>query len=423
MRRCACATRQYVTDERVDAAYVTLSLDDLLDDPSIEVAEADVRSAYEADRAAAPAEQERRSRHMLLETGEDRSAEEARARLEAIRERIEAGASFADIAAEVSEDPGSAAQGGDLGFAGRGIFDPAFEEALFALEAPGDVSAPVQTDFGYHLIQLEEIRDNAYPDFESVRQDIERRLRREQAELVYAERLRELDNLAFEHPNDLEAIVEELGLERQTVDGVTRTEGPAPFDDSTLRDRLFSEDVLEKGFNSAAVEVGATDAVVIRVAERHEPAQIPFEAVAGEIRNAMEAARAGELAREAHAQALARLQAGDGVSEVANDFDANWQRFDAVRRNATEVPRAVLEAAFALPRPGSDGRSVGETTLPRGGMAVVAVTRVVEGDVQALTESELAGMRQFLGNRVSRQEFAALFETLRQQGSIARRDS
>lgn len=414
--------RQYVTDERVDAAYVTLSLDDLVDDPSIDVSEAEVRSAYETDRAAAPPEQERRSRHILLETGEARSAEEAQAQLEAIRDRIESGESFADIAAEVSEDPGSATQGGDLGFAGRGIFDPAFEEALFALEAPGDVSEPVQTEFGYHLIQLEEVRDNAYPDFASVRQNIEQRLRREQAELVYAERLRELDNLAFEHPNDLQAIVEQLGLERQTVDAVTRTEGPAPFDDPALRDRLFSEDVLQKGFNSAAVEVGASEAVVMRVAERHEPEPIPFDEVAGEIRNAMEAERAGELAREAHAQALTRLQAGESVSAVANDFEANWQRFDAVRRNATEVPRAVLETAFALPRPGSDGKSVGEASLPRGGVAVVTVTRVEDGDVQALTDSELAGMRQFLGNRVSRQEFAALFETLRQQASIARRD-
>jgi len=414
--------RQYTTDERVDVAYVSLSLDDLVDDPSIEVREEDVRSAYESDRAAAPAEQERRSRHILLETGDDRSAEEARAQLEAIRERVEAGESFADIAAEVSEDTGSAAQGGDLGFAGRDIFDPAFEEALFALEQPGDVSQPVETEFGYHLIQLEEIRDNEYPDFASVREGIEQRLRREQAELVYAERLRELDNLAFEHPNGLDAIVEQLGLERQTVEGVTRTEGAAPFDDAALRDRLFSEDVLQKGFNSAAVETGATAAVVMRVAERHPPEQIPFEEVAGEIRNAMEAERAGELAREAHAQALARLQAGESVSQVAADLEANWQRFDAVRRNATEVPRAVLEAAFALPRPGSDGKSVGEATLPRGGVAVVTVTRVDDGSVQALTDSELAGMRQFLGNRVSQQEFAALFETLRQEASVARRD-
>jgi peptidyl-prolyl cis-trans isomerase D len=237
--------RDYMTQESVDVAYVSLSSDKVADDPSIEVSEEAVRNAYEAERAMAPPEEERRSRHILLETGDARTAEEAVARLEELRARIEAGEAFADIARETSDDAGSAVQGGDLGFAGRGVFDPAFEDALFALEQPGAVSTPVESEFGYHLIKLEEIRTTTYPDFEQMRAEIEQQLRQEQALALYEERLRSMDNLAFEHPNDLQAITDELGLDVQTVEGVTRQQGPAPFDDPALRAVLFSQEVLE----------------------------------------------------------------------------------------------------------------------------------------------------------------------------------
>ncbi len=414
--------RDYVTEETVDVAFVTLGVGDLLDDPAIEVAEADVRRAYETERAAAPQEEERSSRHILLETGDARSVDEAMQALEAIRGRLEAGESFAALAAEISEDPGSAAQGGDLGFAGRNVFDPAFEAALFALEQPGDVSDPVQTEFGVHLIQLEEIRANPYPDFEEARGAIESRLRREQAQLLYDERLRELDSLAFEHPNDLVSVTENLGLEVQTVEGVSRQRGPAPFDNPQLRDRLYTADVLERGFNSAAVELADDRAVVMRVTERHPPEPIPFEDVAEDIRAAIATERARQLLEDAQRTALERLRAGDSVSEVAESYGVDWQTFEAVRRNASEVPRAVLQAAFALPRPTPGGKSIGEAALPDGGLALVTVTRVEDGDVQALTDAELGAMRDFLAGRASRLEFGALFETRQAEASIQRPD-
>lgn len=412
--------RAYQTTESLDVAYVTLSIDDLIDDPAIEISEDQLRGAYEAERESAPPEESRRSRHILLETSDERSAEEAAAELQELKARIEAGESFAELAEAVSEDPGSAAQGGDLGFVGEGVFDPAFEEALFALEEPGDVSDPVATEFGYHLIQLEEVRRRPYPDFEELRADIERQLRREQAEVLYAERLRELDSLAFEHPNDLETIVERLGLERQSADGVTRESGPPPFDTSQVRDVLFTDDVLRNRFNSAAVEYGDNQAAVVRVTQRHEPEPIPFEEVADDIRAELELERARALAAEAFAQARERLEAGDSASAVARDYSANWQTFELVRRNASEVPRAVLETAFDLPRPPEDDKSIGRAELPSGGSALVTVTRVRDGSPDTLTASELEGMRGFLTNRVAQLEFSSLYETVRQDASIQR---
>lgn len=412
--------RAYQTPEQVDVAYVTLSADDLAGDPDIAISEDELRGAYEAERQTAPPEESRRSRHILLETGDERSAQEAIAELRDLKARIEAGESFAELAEAVSEDPGSAADGGDLGFAGQGVFDPAFEEALFALQEPGDISDPVATEFGYHLIQLAEVRRTPYPDFEEQRADIERQLRREQAEEVYAERLRELDSLAFEHPNDLQTIVDRLGLERQTAEAITREAGPAPFDSAQVRDMLFTEEVLRERFNSAAVEYGDNRAMVMRVTERQAAQPIPFDEVAEEIRSELELDRARTLAGQAFAEARERLEAGDSTAAVASDYGANWQTFELVRRNTREVPRGVLETAFDLPRPADDDKSIGRADLPSGGTALVTVTRVRDGSPDTLTTSELEGMRGFLTDRAARLEFSSLYETVRQDASIER---
>lgn len=411
----------YLTEEAVDVAYVMLTADALLNDPAIDVTEEELQAAYEAERESAPPEEERKSRHILLEVGDQRSAEQAVAELNEIKARIEAGESFAEIAESVSEDPGSAAQGGDLGFAGRGVFDPAFEEALFALEAPGEVSEPVRTEFGVHLIQLDEVRRNEFPSFEAKRAELEQRLRREEAQALYTERLQELDNLAFENPNSLEPLQNALNLEVRTAEGITRTQGPAPFADPTVRERLFVPEVLENGFNSAAVEVGDGRAIVMRVAEHHLPEPIPFEDVAGEIREEIETERARALAQEAFAAARRSLEEGVSAADVAREHGGNWQRFELVRRNATEVPRAVLEVAFGLPRPAEGGKSVGAAEMPTG-TALVTVTRVQDGDRAALTQAELDGMKAFLADRAARLEFGALFETVQSGASIRRAD-
>jgi len=315
--------REYMTPETVDVAYVTLAQEDMLDDPAIVVSEEQVVEAYEAERALAPAEEERRARHILLELNAERGPDAARQQLEEIRARVEAGASFEEIAAEVSEDPGSAAEGGDLGYAGRGIYMEPFEQALFALDGSGALSEPVQTEFGYHLIQLVDVRVNEYPSLEEARAEIERTLREQQVVALYAERLRELDNLAFEQPQSLEAIESALGLPRQLAEGVTRNDGPGPFAVPEVRERLFGTEVLVNRYNSAAVEYAPGRAVVLRVEERHMPEAIPLDAVADEIRTGIETERARNLAIQAHNDAVSRLNAGEATARVAADHGLN----------------------------------------------------------------------------------------------------
>jgi peptidyl-prolyl cis-trans isomerase D len=410
----------FMTEELVDVDFVQLSLLSLAEDPSISVSEEELVVAYEADREAAHAGEERRGRHILLTLSGARDASQAEAELNALRARIEAGESFGDLAREFSEDPGSAAQGGDLGLVGRGVFDATFEEALYGLEAPGAIAGPVATEFGYHLIQLVEVRASEYPAFDVARIELEQRLRREQAQALFQERLRELDNLAFERPNDLSVVAAELGLDIQRVDGVSRSAGAGAFGAEALRTALFSREVLDSGFNSAAVEYAPGNAIVMRVAERHPAEQIPLAALDQELRALIVNERARSLAQTAREAALARVEAGDPVADVAATYGLNWQRFESATRSSQDIPREVLEAAFRLQRPVAGDKTVGTAQLGSGGSAIVTVTRVQEGDMDLMSEADIAGLRRFVADRTTRLDFGGFYETLEREASIRR---
>jgi peptidyl-prolyl cis-trans isomerase D len=409
---------EYRTEETVDVEYLELSAEGLVNDESISVSEAAIEETYAADSAEALSGDRRQARHILLEVGASRTAEQAENELNAARERIVGGADFASLAEELSEDPGSAALGGDLGMVAKGIFDPAFEQALWELEV-GEISEPVRTDFGYHLIQLDAVDVRELPPLSEQRDDIELRLRREQAEELFSERLREFDNLAFEQPDGLEGIAAALALETQSVAGVSRSRGDGVFANASLRDAVFASEVLDNGYNTQAVALTDNRAVVARVKARYEPEAIPLDDVRDDIRAAIASEKARVALREAQQNALARVRSGESVSAVADDYGLGWQTFELVSRSSADAPRAVLSAAFSLPRPGEREKSVGEATLDDGSVAVVTVTRVVDGDVSVMAEREIESMRGFLGNRVASLDFAGLTTTLEREASIS----
>ena len=411
---------ELMTEETVDAAYVELAWDQLLDDPSIEITEADLEREYAADKAAAEADEQRRSSHILLRTGDERTEAQAIALLEDISARITAGASFAELAETYSEDPGSAQLGGDLGAVGQGIFDPDFEAALWALDV-GELSPPVKSAFGYHLIRLDGIEAVEFPAFSEQRATLEERLRRAAAEELFTERLRELDSLAFENNDSLGAVAEAFGFEVQRVEGVSRTVGDAVFANSDIREALFAADVLLDGNNTAALEYGANRAVVARVDQHHAAALKALDGVRSEIEALLVERAAQDRLAEAHEAALVRVRAGDSVAAVADEHGLAWETLEAAARTDPRPPPEVMEAAFALSRPEEGGKSVGVAVLGSGGKAIVTVTRVVEGDVSTLADSELDGLRQLSVTRSETLDYEALYQGYLADADISRR--
>ncbi|MGE0622526.1 MAG: SurA N-terminal domain-containing protein [Pseudomonadales bacterium] len=408
----------YMTEETVDVAFVELTVDSLLDDPGIEVSEEDLLAAYNAEKSAAMADEQRDSRHILLQVSDERTLDQAEADIRALKARIEAGEDFAELAKQYSEDPGSASAGGDLGPVSKGLFAPEFEAALWSLEV-GALSEPVRTEFGVHLIELKEVVVHEFPTLEEMRDELTARLRRDAATRLFAERLRELDGLAFEQPESLDAIHEQLDLEIRTAAGISRSEGTGIFGNVKLREAVFADEVLEQGYNSPAVEYLESRAVVARVTARHEPEVIPLEEVADTIRDQIAGERARLEIEKAHADAVARLEAGDNVSAVASDFGLSWQTHTLVRRSQSGIPPEVLTAAFSLPRPAAD-KSVGSAQSASGTRYVVTVTRVEDGDLATMTEADIEGMRRFLANRASNLDFDGFFQALEKEASIDR---
>ncbi len=406
----------FLTEENVDLEYVELTLDALMAEQ--EVLDEDIAAAFEEEeriRLESGAGEERRAAHILLETTDDRSLEDAVSALLEIRAEVQDGASFGDKARELSEDAVSAQSDGDLGFAGRDTFVPAFEEALWRLGV-GELSEPVTTEFGVHLITLLEVRQGEPRVFEDERDRLLELIRRDRAEPIFEENLRVMDEIAFEQPDTLSGIVEALGLAVRVSEGVTREAGEGVFRDGALRDAVFETDVLIEGYNSPAVKLGSDSAVVARVTAHHPAMETALEDVAESIREMLVAQRAGEVAADAADAALGRLLAGEAAAEVAGDL--TWTTHEATMFADPGVPAPVRETAFKLTPPVGDARSAATTRLLNGGSAVVAVSRVEAGDYGAMSESERVALRGDLAQLASQRAIASVLVSLREEAGL-----
>lgn len=377
---------RYQAPERLKVAYVELALDAL---PPAPAPEADyLRTIYEAEKATRfSTTEERRARHILINFGADKDA--AKQRAQSLATRIANGTDFAALAADQSEDPGSKNKGGDLGWVKRGQMVPRFEEALFAL-APGAVSPPVETEFGWHLIKLDEVREAKVKPFEDpdVQAELLTMYRTRDAERRFQELSEKLEQAAFESPSTLEPAAQAAGLEIRKTDWFTREAGTGLAANPALREAAFSEDVLRAGENSRPVTLGENRIAVIRKDEYEAPRQRPLEEVADAIREELkvEAGRA-KAAAEAKA-ALEAMAAGRPLEQVVTERKAELKAPGLVKRGATGIDPQVLAAAFRLPRPESGQSSRDLVVLGNGDVAVVVATTVQDADWAAAPEEE-----------------------------------
>lgn len=394
----------FATPEQIKIAYLLLDAAEL-SAPDEEIDEATLRQEYESRIDEFTAPEERQVRHILLTVpadAEEAELKEARERLQAVRERILGGEPFDVIAAEVSQDPGTAERGGELGWIGRGALDPAFEQAVFALE-PDTLSELVRSRFGYHLVEVLDVRGGEPKPFEEVRDTLIADLSSGGAEAVFFEQAEQLATLTYESPDSLIPAAEALDLEVQTTDWIGRGGGEGLFANPRVIKAAFSEDVLKLGNNSELLEPDpdGLQALVLRVVEHREPSVRPLDAVRDEILTRIEAQRAGEAARARAEAIVARVRSGEPLAAAADGLEL--VEVGQVGRTAPEVPPEVLGKAFSMPRPTAEAPlRVASTDAPGGDAFVVSVTKVVDGDPDALSEDERA-----IESRVLLRGFAA----------------
>lgn len=404
----AAHEERFRSPEQVVLDYVVLRKDDFLAD--VEIDDETVQALYQ-NRIGNLAEQ-RRAAHILIEVDSDTDEDAARKRIEAIAGQINAGEDFADVAEEASEDPGSASEGGDLGFAGRGVYDQAFEDALYALQE-GEVSEPVRTEFGWHLIKLLGIQAPEVPSLDSLRPELERELRQQEAERRFVEATKDLEDRAFES-SDLTQPAEELGLSVQTTEPFGREGGEGIAANRQVIQAAFSDELLTEGTNSNVIELDADTAAVVRVKRHLEPEPLPLAEVEGQIETELRQQKAAEQAKAQGDALLAQLREGGAKSEP----DA-WSSVEAATRNHEGIEPVVLQAVFRMPKPEDDRPTYEGVTLANGDFVVIELTGVSKLQAE-LSDDELQQYRRFLSSRAGQQDFASYRKWLEDEAEIDR---
>ncbi len=409
---------EFMRPERVKLRYVELTREAVAQ--TIEVTDRALRELYQAERERFKRPERRKARHILIALPEDAGSENvtaAREKVRALRAKLEEGASFAALAKQHSEDQASAAQGGALGWVQPGDMAPVFEDKLYALRV-GEVSEPVRTSFGLHLIEVTEIEPATVPPFDAIRDEVERLYGKQEAERRFYDKYEQLANLSYEHPKSLEPAAEAVGLEIQSTDWVTRQGRSGVLGNPDVLSAAFSEEVLRQGNNSEPIEISTDHLVVIQVAEHQEAARRPFEEVRDEIQALLRRKRAEARADEIAGRIVEALRAGQNAESVAKAHEAALHETGYVQRDVSEPPTPVVEAAFRLPKPSADDRSLTRLELDSGDQAVVMVHGVREGDVAELEPSERQTLRSSLRQIYGQAEFQALVRGLRRQADV-----
>lgn len=405
----AANSREFMSPEQVVIEYLELKKEAFFD--QVEVSDEELQPLYEQEIANLG--EQRRAAHILLES-DGRSDEELRTQLESLRQRIMAGEDFAALAREFSQDPGSANAGGDLGFAGQGVYEPAFEEALFALQV-GELSAPVKTDFGWHLIRLQDVQAAEVPSLETLRPQLERELKAQKVEQRFVEVTKQLEDAAFES-SDLQQPAQELGLTLQQSAAFGREGGQGIAANPQVLQAAFSDEVLLEAANSAPLELDPDTVVVLRVKEHRKSSVLPLEEVSEGLRERLAQQQAAEAARQQGEALLQALRRGEAPALPAG---ADWQRVEAATRDQPLADAAMIETVFRMPRPQSDKQpAFAGMTLSNGDYLLLRLSAVNEGALPG--EEELALYRRFLVNRGSQLDFQGYQQLLRSGADIER---
>jgi len=382
---------QYLTPESAHIEYGELRLDSL--EAQATVSDADLHAQYDKEKSQLMTPEKRRAQHILI-TGTDDAA--------ALKEALEvfaqarAGKDFGALAKQYSKDPGSASNGGELGWADKTTFVKPFTDALFSMQ-PGEIRGPVKSEFGYHIIRLEEIQPAKGKSFDEARAQLESALKRNRATDRFGEIQEQLQTKLSQPDADLNAIAQEFKLQTGDIVQYVKGEGAAPLGASAqLQGLLFGDPPLATGHLGGPVLLGDNALVVVKVLDHRKPASKPLAEVRTEIVSAIAKERGTQAALKAAEAARARLAAGTPFDAVVQPLGLTAEASRFVGRNDPSVPAPIRAAAFAAPRPAKSAvyRAL---SMNDGGAAVVAVTAVRIGAAVTDAQQQAERMQQEAG--------------------------
>ncbi|MDC8015374.1 SurA N-terminal domain-containing protein [Tahibacter soli] len=405
---------QYMTPELVSLDYVEIDGAALKLDVAPD--EATLRARYEKEKARFVTPEQRLASHILVQAkGSDADAQKkALAKAQELAAQIKGGKAFADVAKQNSEDLGSKAQGGDLGWLEKGVTDPAFEQVLFSLKK-GDISDPILSGEGYHLVELRDVREQKEKSFDEVKEELGKDLLESERERRVSEETGKAIDAAQSDLTSLEPAAKAIGSTVKKTELFSRQGGAGIAANPDVLKAAFSDSVRVEGANSDAIDIGGDKKVLIRLAE-HKPSEArPLDSVREEIRAKLVAESLAKQAKEQADALLDRLNKGETLDAIATELKLKASESKGTGRRAANLDSALVTAAFKLPRPAEGKPAYASVALADGAYALVAVDAVHEGDVSKVDEAGRTAVLSQLQNEAGLSGVLQFLESMRQE--------
>jgi len=406
--------QRFMLPETIKIDYVEITSDALAE--NIEIDEQQVQQMYDDYLARVLGREERKASHILIQAADDKTA--ALTKIESLQAEIQQGADFTELAKQHSQDPGSAALGGSLDWVALGEMVKPFENALFDMEK-GASSEIVETQFGYHIIKLDDVRSETIVPLAVKRYEFEDEIKTDYAASMFYDISERLATLAFENPDDLGVVVEELGLEIKTSEHFSRFKGEAIASNEKLRNIAFSELVLAQGNNSDIIEITPDHVVVIRLNEHVPSTAIPLELVSSKIENILKIQGGHQQTMAAALAVKEKLEAGTSVDSVkADGIEIESIMALGRRDNARASDASILFNSFQM-IPAEAGKvSVKAVDLASGDVALIVLNNVNAPD------NVLPGQLTLVKNEAVRdatiRDFSSALQVIKKNAEISK---
>lgn len=390
---------EFIIPEKVKVQYLELSQSAI--SSAIVLKPEEVQAYFKENKQEFMSEEKVRVKHILIGVSNEAGQKKAEETIKVIQARLAAGESFDALAKQYSADPMSAAQGGYLDWFGRGEMIPEFEKAAFALKT-GEVSAPVKTPYGIHLIKLMDHKVPKEPDFSAIQQDVTTHLRRVRAEEKFLADLDVLSKLAFEHPHSLQDAADKLGLKLKTSDFFSSVGGTGVFQHPAVIQAAFSKSVKEDAHNSDVIQLNPEAYMVLRIAEEDSARQKTFEEVAKDIQAQLKAQYTAELTKGLARDVLMTVQQGKNEDATATAHKLEFKSVTGISRTDLKgLSAEVVQATFDIPRAVKGAVAGQVVSMPNGDFVVVLLKGIQDGDLKALSKEKREafedGLAQSLG--------------------------
>ena len=403
----------FMTEEEIDVEFLSIDTEEIAQ--SIEFSPLDVEQYYKENIERFRSNEERKSSHILISFDDEVIEDAAQEQSKDILVRIKGGESFEELAQEFSDDSGSATNGGDLGWAEPGLFVSEFDQVLYALEI-GEISDPVKTQFGYHIIRLDDVKEARKKEFA----EIEEELTEEYSQLLAEDRLydlaEQLDDLALQAYNELDTVADRLALELNQISAITKNGSSFLNQQPELIDILFSSSSIEQSENTPVYEFN-NSIVVARVVNHRLPETKNFSEVEDEIVNLLTVQNSIEIANETAAQMLEELSSGKTLTELSDLYQLELKEFNELKRNDDALPGAVTDAVFATLTNKIDSNHY--STIATGEeVYVFEVLQLNSGKLDNYNDQERDAGKIALAEQLGTYELASLTKELRENAEV-----